>query len=140
MIAFALVGIGLMANFVWFRYDVHLIDFRLHAEVWLGAEATRIWAQNVEFVEGEYGLERRSFRVPWTLWMVGLPASDVNVDPETRDVTVEQGGLLSGHWGVRVTATGRRWDDVSDHLTDARHVEIEDGVWVFHTEHWRDAI
>ena len=135
MIAFAVAGIVLMASFLCFRYDAHLIGFRLHTQIWLDAEATRDWAQNVEFVEGEYGLERRSFQVPWALWMVGLPASDVNLDPATRDVTVEQGGPLSGHWGVWVTAKGRAWDGVSNHLEDARHCEIEDGVWVFHTEH-----
>lgn len=135
MIAFAVVGIALMASFVCIRYDAHLIGFRLHAQIWLDAEAARHWAQNVEYAETEYGLERRSSQVPRTLWLTGLPFGDVNVDPDTRDVTVEQGGPLSGHWGVWVTAKGQTWDSVSNHLKDARHCEIEDGVWVFHTEH-----
>lgn len=135
MIAFGVVGIGLMASFMCFRYDAHLIGYRLHAQIWLDAETARRWAQNVEFVETEYGLERQSFRVSRTLWLTGLPFGDVNVDPDTRDVIVEQGGPLSGHWGVWVTAKGQTWDSVSNHLKDARHCEIEDGVWVFHTEH-----
>jgi hypothetical protein len=135
MIAFAIVGIGLMASLPCFRYDAHLIGFRLHAQIWLDAEAARHWAQNVEFVETEHRSERRSSRVPWTLWVVGLPAGDVDVDPQTREVIVEQGGPLSGHWGVCVTAKGRGWDSAPDYLQEARCHEIEDGVWVYHTEH-----
>ncbi len=133
MIAFAVVGIALMASFACFRYNAHLVGFRLHTWICLDAAMARRWAQNVEFVETEYGLERRAWRVPMTLRLTGLPVGDVNVDPETRDVTVEQGGPLSGHWGVWVTARGRKWDSAPDSLKEARHLEVEDGVWVWHT-------
>jgi hypothetical protein len=134
-IAFAVTGIALMASFVCLRYDAHLVGFRLHTRIWLDADTARRWAQNVEFVETEYGLRRRTWRIPMTLRLTGLPVGDVNVDSKTRDVTVEQGSPLSGHWGVLVTAKGRDWDSERPHLGDARHLKVEDGVWVFHTEH-----
>ncbi len=134
MIAFAVVGIALMASVVCFRYNTHLIGFWLHTRICLDADKARRWAQNVEFVETEYGPERRNWRMPIALQLTGLPAGDVNVDPQTRNVTIEQGSPLSGHWGVWVTAKGRQWDSAPSRLKDAYHLKVEDGVWVWDTE------
>jgi hypothetical protein len=132
-IAFALTGLVLIVSTVLLRYDPHLVGYRLHTRIWLDAETVRSWAQDLEITDAA-GHQEWPLRRPLTLWLTGLPFGRVCVHTETRDVTVDQGGALSGHWGVFVTADGREWNGEHPFLEDMRRLKVEDGVWVWYTE------
>jgi hypothetical protein len=132
VIVYASVGIALMASMTCFRWDPFLIGYGLHTRTWLDADDVRRWAGDLDLVGDDYGGVEVS-GPPLTLRIAGLPAGRVWVYPETRDVTVEQGGALSGHWGVWITARGRQWEAAPAHLEDARSRKVEDGVWVYQT-------
>lgn len=132
--AFALVWMALVTSSLSFRYDPQLVGYRLHTRLWLNADKVRHWAQNLELSEGGEVLKGDSWR-PLTLRMTGLPfGGRVYVDAQTRDVTVEQGGPLCGHWGAFITDKERQWQGEHPYLDEPRLLKVEAGVWVWSTE------
>jgi len=132
-IGFALAGVALMLSVPLIRYDSHLIGLRLHTRIWLDAGKVRSWAQGLEITDGD-GSQAWPLRRPMTLWLTGLPFGDVRVDTETRDVTVDWGSALAGHWGVFVTGDGQEWNGKHPPSEAMRRLKVEDGVWVWYTQ------
>lgn len=133
-IAFAAVGIALMASIIFVRgYRVQMAGYWLHAKIWLDVEQVRQWAQTMDPPKATLGnIELRRF--PTTSWLTGFPAGRVLVDRRTQEVRVIQGSALSGHWGVFVTTKDRQRPE-DDESTNTYYWKLEDGAWVWCSEH-----
>jgi hypothetical protein len=132
-IAFALAGILLMAIVpLMGGHSLHMSGYRFHVRLWLDADQVRAWASGLDPSQGS-ALSPTGW--PLTVRVLAGLAGDVDVDEETRDVTIEHGGALSGHWGVHISARGKDWaGENSGHGGMGDGVEkLDDGVWLWST-------
>ena len=132
-ITFALVGIFLMAMAPLVGgHRLHMGGYRLHVRLWLDADQVRAWASRLDLSQDS---ALSPVRWPLTVRVLAGVAGRVRVDDETRDVTIEYGSALTGHWGVHISARGKDWaGESSGHGGVGDWMEkLDDGVWIWST-------
>jgi len=132
-ILFALVGIVLIGSVFFTRgCDLDTAGYWLHVRIWLDAEKVRDWAQNLDMRSNGTSRVYRP-RWPLTLWMAAPLSGRVCVDADTRDVMLEHGSALTGHWGVFITDKDRSWPAEHDLDEEMRCWKLANGAWVWRT-------
>jgi len=129
-IAFAVAGIVLIGmSFLVSGQRLLFAGYSLHARIWLDADKTRTWANELDLSQ-ESALS--STRWPLMIKVMTIEGARVDVDGE-RNVTIYQGGPLTGHWGVYITARGRDWtgERWADNPKYDRIKKVADGVWIW---------
>jgi hypothetical protein len=114
-------------------YMTFTVGYWIHCKLWVDAAQIRNWAAHQEGSNNDqYGMFQYE-NIPYEQWPSSLRtgailSQGIYIDPQTKAVTLVDGGALAGHWGLYVAAPGATPKQDRNY-----YISFGDGAWVWHS-------